>query len=325
MTAGRVRPTRRGLALAGAVVALALGFLPVTASAAETQLTLTPDVEAWYRPDPTCGLPTGCISATVPPGEASSVPPSPYPASTLHVSVESGSETARSYLSFVLPRVDARLAAASLEVPLDTATQSGSLRSEAAEIVVCAFDGTLEKAEGAYAEPPSVSCDAFAPMEYVAAPAPRLVADLSPLLPGIAVGGGLALVPDASKTAGDDAWHVVFSAHDRADATAPAPAALTITLVPADEQSVDHEPSMTQAPLLAMPPPVMPSIGGSTRLVVAPPELTAPPAATATPSFEPVRTIRMRYAYGAVWLLPLALLVFVPLVVHQLTRDLRTG
>jgi hypothetical protein len=324
----RVWRVWRRASVALGLAATSLAFLPL-AVAADSEVALKPAVEAWYQPDPSCTLPTGCVTGVAPPVSSPTPPPepavSPYPAGSLHVATEAGTERARSYLSFTLPSVEARLTGATLEVPVDASPQSGTVAPEEARIVVCAFGGSLQRTEGSLAAPPTTDCTASAQAKYSATPAPRLVADLAPLLLQVAAGAGLALVPDATAMAPDDTWHVAFSMHDREDAAAPPPATLRLALGGANEEPIDSEPPASPAPVLGAPvttpplevaqaEPLPPAAAGAPApTVVAPPPFVAAPQAS---------TVTVGYAYPTVWLLPLVLLVVIPLVGSTLTMDM---
>lgn len=339
MTRGRhVRPwakavlVRRSVTAALVLGSSSLAFLPLASAAptwptdASSTTTVVPAAEAWYQPDPSCdlGLPTGCLGGLTPPDGVpapTDLPGSPYPEGTLHVSVEGGAETARTYLSYALPAVEAQLVGASLDVPLDTAAGSGSVTPEASRVVVCAFDGALRPAEGSVAAPPAASCAASVVLRYAATPAPRLTADLAPLLEQLAVGHGLALLPDATAPQ-PTAWHVAFSAHTRTDALT-APASLRLTLRPLGEQG-------TAPGFVALPPQAVVGLApglaaeptAALGSAVPPPALPAAGPAARTGAQPELRVVRVGYAYPAVWLLPLVFLIGVPLVARCLTRDL---
>jgi hypothetical protein len=304
----------------------AFAMLPLAhASAAEQQVV--PSVEAWYQPNPSCEAPTGCLGTGAlpaqPPAAPVPVPLSPYPAGTMHVAVDGGKETARSYLQLSLPLLDATLSAASLDVPLDTAQADGKVSPEAAKVQVCTFQGSIQKAEGSIEQPPTASCSESVTLTYDKARS-TLHADLAPLVPELSNGAGLVLLPDADAVQQTDTWHVVFSAHDRADQAKTAPASLRVTLTPTPQPSFEEAPAAPAVPLADTAPP--PALG----TVSVPPVGSAPPPAVGqvapqVPQQQPVplaRAIRVGYAYPAVWLLPLAFLLMVPLVARALTQDL---
>jgi hypothetical protein len=311
----------------------AFGFLPI-AHAEDTQQTVTPTVEAWYQPNPTCQLPTGCLGTDTLPVQPPVAPPAPlpevpltaFPAGSMHVAVDAGQETARTYLSFSLPLFDATLKAASLDIPLDTAQADGSVSPENALIRVCSFQGSITAANGSIANPPTAACSASAKATYVPTGSPKLHVDLTPLLGALSSGAGLVLLPDADAVQPTDAWHVVFSAHDRADAAKTPPATMSVTLSPIEQPSFDDglgETPVVQPPAVANPPALDP---GTTPTV----PLDTPPAPTVNnpgplAPVQPVpqaRTVTVGYAYPTVWLMPLAFLLIVPLVARTLTRDL---
>jgi hypothetical protein len=303
-----------------------LAFVPV-AEAADT--SIVPATEAWYQANPTCAQPSGCLTTgALPVPPPVELPTSPYPAGTMHVGWASSAETARSYLAFPIDTVTGTLTGAELDVPLDTATADGDQQSATAKIQVCLVTGEIVRVEGSISPPPAVSCAAHADVTYVATPTPHLHANLAPLLLGLPTTSGIALLPDATKSGPSDAWRVVFSAHDRADAAKTPPATLKLAL--ADKTVV----STPEQPAVELPGPdpgtgfaAAPSTGG---LVAPGPVLEAP---AVTPPVAPVvnapvaalpaaQTVRFGYAYPGVWLLPLAFLILVPLAASALTKDL---
>lgn len=301
------------------------GFVPL-ALAGTTSQTVAPTAEAWFQGNPTCGTPAGCVSKDLlpvqPPVEPPApVPTSPWPAGTLHVAVAAGIETARSYLSFPLSPGEATVSAATLDVPLDTAPTSGSMSPEAAKVLVCSFFSTLTPSAGSLDTPPDADCSTGAEATYVATPAPHLHADLGSMHAELEDGAGLVLLPDATKAAQTDVWHLVFSAHDRADAARTAPAALALTLTEQDAQEPAVVPPAT-VPEVA--PPLTGPIGVPLPTTDLPqtPDVTGPAPTVPVAPVPQARTITVGYAYPAVWLLPLAFLVLVPLVARTLTKDL---
>ena len=310
----------------------AFGFLPL-AHAADTQQTVTPSVEAWYQPNPTCQLPTGCVGLgslpvqppVQPPVAVPAVPLTPFPAGSMHVAVDGGQETARTYLSFSLPLFDSTLKAASLDVPLDTAQADGSVSPDTATIRVCSFQGSIQAAAGSIDNPPSAACTASAKATYVPTGTPKLHVDLTPLLPALSSGAGLVLLPDADAVQPTDAWNVVFSAHDRTDSAKTPPATMSVTLTPIPEPSFDD--GSVGVPPVAAPPVAQPGLGSVSIPQTPVDQQPAPTVQNPAPQLPvqavpQARTITVGYAYPTVWLLPLAFLLIVPLVARTLTRDL---
>lgn len=295
------------------------GFLPL--AHADSSQSVASGTEAWYQPNPTCQLPTGCEGVGSLPVAPPTQPPAltPFPARSMHVAVSAGQETARTYLSFNLPLFDGTLTGASLDVPLDTTQQDGSLNPEQSKIVVCTFQGLLTSADASVGTPPTAQCDQHAAAKYVATPTPHLHADLSTLVSNLANGAGVVLLPDAASTTQTDAWHVVFSAHDRSDAAKTPPATMNVTLaplpVPPVAPQVNAPAPQVQTPVLAPAP--LPPVPAQ---AVQPPTVPNQPAPVA--AVPQARTITVGYAYPVVWLLPLAFLLIVPIVARSLTRDL---
>jgi hypothetical protein len=298
------------------------GFLPLAHAGTETS-TVNPGVEAWYQPNPTCTSPLGCIGlGTLPAGPPAPIPLTAYPAGSMHVAVDGGQETARTYLSFSLPLFDVTLTGASLDIPLDLAQADGSVTPDVAQIQVCSFQGGLTAANGSIDTPPTASCAASAKASYVPTSTPHLHADLTPLLGALSSGAGLVLLPDAASVAPTDTWHVVFSAHDRADAAKTPPAAMTVTLTPVETPDLD-EPTVTPPVSTGVAPPplgsvsVPPPVGAPQQ-----PTVNNPAPQVPVQALPQARTITVGYAYPIVWLLPLAFLLAVPVVARSLTRDL---
>jgi hypothetical protein len=312
--------------LGASVVAASVGlaFMPV-ARAAET--SQAPTEEGWYQPNPTCAQASGCVTTeTLPVAPPAEPPTSPYPAGTMHVGWASQAETARAYLAFPLDSVTGTLTGAELDVPLDTAPANGDQQSPTAKIQACLVTGEIAGADGSIAPPPGIACGTHADVTYVATPTPHLHADLAPLLLGLPTTSGIVLLPDATKAQPTDAWRVVFSAHDRADAARTPPATLTLTLA---EEPVVSTPEQPAVELPGVPTDTgfapAPDTGFAPAPAVDPPAVSAPvtPQVSAPTAAVPTaHTVTFGYAYPAVWLLPLAALVLVPLATRALTRDL---
>lgn len=300
---------------------VAVGFVPM--ASADDTTTLVPSSAAWYQPNPTCSAPSGCLTTgSLPAPPPVDVPLSPYPAGTIHVAVDAGQETARAYLGFPVSSITGTVTGGTLDVPLDVAQASGSAQPETAQVQACLVSGTITSTEGSIAQPPAVNCDKDAVLSYVATPAPHLHADLGPLLDGLLTTSGIALLPDATKVAPTDAWHVVFSAASRADdaKTDPPVMKLSVTAEDVVEPPVDVP---SEAPVAVTPDLNVgtPSIPDTTVPPVTDPQVQAPVSQPAAPVTQP-QLVTVGYAYPAVWLLPLAFLVLVPLAASALTKDL---
>lgn len=308
-----------------------VALVPV-ASAADT-VKVTPTLEGWYQPNPSCAQQTGCVTTdslpVTPPVPLPDVPASPYPAGTMHVAWASQSETARAYLAFPFEGLTGTLTGAELDVPLDTAPADGDAQSATAKVQVCLVTGTIIATEGSLSAPPSIDCSTHADATYVATPTPHLHADLAPLLVGLPTTSGIVLLPDAEKNIQSDAWHVVFSSHARTDDAKTDPATLSLTVTAQDVVSTPEAPAVElpgpAAPIdsgfapgpgtgFAPPPAVeVPSVSGPAAPVVQPAQPQVVPTA---------QTVTVGYAYPVVWLLPLVFLVLVPLATRSLTKEL---
>jgi hypothetical protein len=316
--------------LAAAITALLVLGVTALASASQPSSTVEPTLEAWYQPDPTCASPIGCVTQAVPVTAPVEIPASsPYPAGTLHVGWASSAETARSYLTFPVAAFGP-VESAVLTVPLDVDPNSGDVQSSTAQVRACLATGDLMDVEGSISAPPSVDCTFNVVLTYAAAPAPHLIGDLEPLLTGLSTSPGIALLPVASESP-STAWHITFSAHDRADDAKTPPASLrltgqaepTTTVAPVAGLGAPTSPAPPDAPLA---PIEEPSAFEPTADIVEPrttltsPPIAVPRAATAAPAALVTQTFG--YAYPGLWLLPLALLVAVPVVARALTKNL---
>jgi hypothetical protein len=315
---------------AAAVVAgsAAVGFVPVAAAATST--TMTPSTEAWYQPNPTCAAPPGCVTTgSLPAAPPTTVPTSPYPAGTLHVGFGAGQETARSYLALPFSALSGTVQSASLDIPLDTSAGDGSSSPETAHVQACLFSGALAPADGSVDAPPTASCAQSAALSYLATPAPHLHADLGPLSSELLSATGLALLPDATKSAATDSWRVVFSAHTLTDSARTAPASVTVAVdEPTAGGGIPVDVPTQPATGIAVQP--APNTGFASQPMVPAAPLDSGGVPTVAGTTAPVagvpvaapRTITVGYAYPVVWLLPLLLLVVVPLIARLLTSDL---
>jgi hypothetical protein len=308
----------------------AIGFAPI--ASAGSDLTLTPTTEAWYQLNPTCLTPAGCVSPdNLPVAPPAPVPPlpvsSPYPAGSLHVSVAAGKESARSYLAFPFGQFDGRtVSAGTLTVPLDVAPADGNATPDVSKVIVCLTTSSkITATEGTIATPPTADCASSVPASYVATPQPHLQANLTALAADVPGATGLVLLPDDSKAAQTDAWHVVFSAHTRTDAAKTAPASVTLTVedaattVPVDQPPVDVPGVPVVPPVTGFVPPPAVQVPPTTTEI--PPTVSNPPPVAVAPVTAP-RLVTVGYAYPVVWLLPLAFMVLIPATARALTKDL---
>lgn len=312
---------KRAVRLAAALL-LAGGWATLAPSAGEaaTGATLTPTAEAWYQPNPSCGSPAGCLTTeSVPVAPPTAVPTSPFPAGTMHVGVAGGQETARSYVGLDVSVVAGALATGTLMVPLDVAPADGSSSPETAKVQVCLTADPVRPAEGSVDPPPTPDCDAAAVAKYVAAPQPHLEADLAPLLSGLPDALGLVLLPDAKTLAPTDAWRIVFSAHDRTDAAKTPPVTVALTSVEPIAVPAQVPAAVPPAALQAAVRPVGPVTPAVEPVPAPAPVVVAPQPVALAPATVTTRTVG--YPYPAVWLLPLALLVVVPMSIRCLTQD----
>ncbi|MCW2543822.1 MAG: hypothetical protein JWM40_1374 [Frankiales bacterium] len=305
---------------------IGVAFIPVAQAASK----LTPTTEGWYQANPTCDLPTGCLSVDTlpvplpvePPAVPVSAPLSPYPAGSMHVGWAAGKETARSYLAFPFESLTGTLTGALLDIPLDTNPVDGDTQSTTAKAQVCLATGPVVKVEASLNSPPAISCEQHAALTYVATPTPHMHADLAPLLLGLPTTSGIVLLPDATKNAESDAWRFVFSAHDRADTAKTPPATLTLAV---DGEVISPPAEFPEADVPVVPDPVA-VVDPGTGFVSSPSVPTIPdpvaPQVSQPQALPTAQTVTFGYAYPIVWLLPLVLLIMVPMATKALTKDL---
>ena len=329
---GRTFQLRRALT---ALLVGAVALLPaaVPAAAQDETVTVQPSDDGWYRPNPGCGTPAGCLDTRVPGVPTPNT--SPYPEGTLHVGVTQGLESARSYLAFRL--TDTRIpSSGTLRIPVD-GPESGTVLPETSEITVCPFYGSISDEPGAMTAHPTPACEINVTASYDEA-AGVLVVDLEPLLTAVAFGAGLALLPNASAAEAADSWHVAFSSVDRRESTAPetepapAPADMILTYATSvgPDDTVTPEPSPARvppstpprgatSPIAPVAPPAVPTEGPEPDPQVAPPTDGPPIAAPPVPASRVVTT---PYAYPVAVRLPFALLVLGLLLGRSLTGEL---
>lgn len=169
--------------------------------------------KAWFAAAPPCAA-----------ADCSALPPtSPYPEDTLHVAINGGQETARTYLAFdfKLPD-DTEPVGGTLELPIDADPAHGSLLPENAAVVACVTTREFKDERGSLAAPPEADCDVRRAALYDEKKAvftvdlDRFVEDwAAEALTGGTYKVALALVPSPSAVKGGDTWHVVFPAADR--------------------------------------------------------------------------------------------------------------
>lgn len=296
------------------VVGIALASWPGAASADTS--TARPSTEAWYRK---CPLPAGCETVPLTPE---------YPAGTLHVGVSSGSETDRTYVEFDLSDIpsDASLEGGTLVVPL-AGSADGTSAPESAELQACLVTVAVEEANGSYASPPETDCS-VSTLARVADNTVRL--DLGPLARRWTAGSraALALVPSPRSIDNGASWHLAISSAKRGSGT-PMSASVAYE-VPAAAPAPDPDvrpaagPSLLTAdgattdatlPLAADPPAGLPEADA--------PEVALPPR-TGGSGASPIPSVATTtgFAYPAVWLLPLALLIVGGLLGRSLTRPI---
>lgn len=343
MTAPRRRALRRRLPAAAGVIAFAVLLLsPVTvANAQATTLTVSPSAEAWYQPPPglpaetsPCDLPTGCGP------QAPVAVPSQYLAGTLHVGVRGGVEESRTYLTLDLAAraADQSLTGGTLTLPLAIGSGSGTLAPDTATLRACLVtDFVIDGIDGRPTGAPATDCATSSIATYVASagdvPA-RFRVDLAPFAARWSALGSasLALVP-GDGSAPSDVWHVAFSRRDRADVGAeeritaqlqlarrgdPEPALRATNPIPNTITNTNTAPTVV-VPIDASASFAVPPLPAPDLLALPSPEPAAMTHATA-----PIAAVVAggRYAYPAVFLLPLLVGVAIAWTGRAFTRDL---
>lgn len=300
---------------------------PVTA-AGTGSTTVPVKADAWYRTEPTCALPTGCVLAD-------QSAPSPYAAQTLHVAVNLGAEDARSYLALDLTALPegTKPAGGQLRLPVASGAQDGTVSPETAKIKACLLLDDVKDVDGTYETPPEPDCtSASMPAVFVPASGTTPAAftiDLAPfakIWQTSVAPGALALLP-GDDLAATDTWHVAFSRKGRTgDGVSQVTAAMSFL---GTAVSDDVEVPEVQAPIdggTAVVPdltpvdvpttPVPPSVALPTT-----PTTTAPPAAQ--PASVPVaQVLTGGFAYPGVFLAPIGLVALLAWLGRALTRDL---
>ena len=325
-------------ALAAALV-LAGASTPATTAAAQPGPVVAPTaVEAWYN-----------IAPLAAPG----LPPlNPYPPSTLHVGVTGGSEDSRTYLTLDLSRVPAgsTITGGVLILPVDP--DGGTRNLEDVGMEVCLAPDPGVDAEGSLEPPPPVDCSVRSPAVLdEGADRPRFRVDLAPFAARLADGGLALLASDATQADGAS-WHVALYRRDN-EAAEAVPITATLELgAPGDDAQGGAEGAPAPTDLgdegTSDATGVRPPAQGSSQPQAGPladfglpgdlaaPSATdidppatdtgqAPPLAGGAASAQPVAIGGPLegggFRYGVVFVLPLALLVFVWYFGSALTAD----
>lgn len=307
---------RRLAALAVAIIATPVG----TVDAAESTAPVL--TEAWFQ---ACPVAAGC--AALPPA-------STHPAETLHVGVSSGRETDRTYVELDLSRVPsgAALTGGSLVVPVADAA-SGTSDAEGAELMACLAPQKFEPERGSFAPAPPADCSVSTVARFAAG------AFRVPL--GAFTGrwrdlgfAALALLPSPAAVKSDHSWHIAISSQGRGQGE-PMRASLSHgTSEPAAFRGPGTEDRPAAGPSLladdapgVATEPTLPLAGEPASGLPEPaaPEIALPPVrGGGFPAQAPAR-VPVGFAYPAVWLLPLALLVAGAILGRSLTRPVAIG
>ena len=318
---------------AGVVVAPAAAAL----AAGSGTTVVRPSAEAWYRATPSCALPTGCADA----GQA----PSPYAADTLHVGVAAGVEEARTYLQLDLSALPAgtKPTGGTLLLPIATGSSDGTRAADTARLQACAVKEPVQDADGSFATPPAVDCEAAsAPATFVAAAGDEPAAftvDLSTLTSAweSSVPGAIVLLP-AADTAPPASWHVAFSDRTRTgEGVVPISAAIAYASASLDTTGTEvvvAPPPFAPAPTFDAPAPAFdsgtsfaaPPLTADVPLAPAPAPQAPPAPMTTSPQQSSVVPVALSvpgaFRYPGVFLLPIVLAVAIAWLGRALTRDL---
>lgn len=323
-----------------AVMAVALLALPmagtgaVMAAEGGTAVAKT-QVEAWYTTiaNDTCEPPANLDCSALPAAEV-------YPKDTLHVGVSSGKRSAVTV--FELDMFDAgippgmEIVGGKLSLPVDTAPGDGSLRHDAAKLLVCHVSGFVFGTAGALDKPPKADCDAAsAPATYQAEPKPVFTADLTPFAAQWAKGDSpvIALIPAPDAESGGDTWHVTFWGKEN-ESEGAVPISAELRYQPEVKDALPPPPPPLDTGEIAAPPPIdeLPEPPPAEPLDAAAPEVGEAPAEAkpvaekeleAPPQALPEQTWRtVGYPYPIAWTMPLLLLIGLTATGRALTKKL---
>lgn len=105
------------------------------------------------------------------------------------------------------------IAGGKLTLPVDAAPSDGSLRHDAASLIVCHVPDSVSATAGSLAKPPKTDCKAASsPATYQAEPEPAFVVDLTAFAMTWAKGESpvLAVLPAPKAESEAETWHVTF-------------------------------------------------------------------------------------------------------------------
>ena len=289
-------------------------LLSVGAPAGADESAATAAAEAWYR---RCPLPTGCEALPLTPQ---------YPEETLHVGLSSGRETDRTYVQFDLSDLPsgATLEDGTLAVPV-SGPEDGTEAPESAEMQACLAAAPIDEARGSYAAPPEADCNISSAARFSDG---SFRIDLAPFVQSWQNQSrvALAIVPSGAAESGAS-WHIAMSSARRSGgspmratfgyevpASLPSrglserPAAGPSLLIEDGDDSTDVTLPLAAAPTPGLPEPAAAPVPASESA-----GSQQPPAPASTTT---------GFAYPAVWLLPLTLLVVGGLLGRSLTRPI---
>lgn len=250
-TTGRTQARLAGLARATLAAALAVGMWAGTpeARAESGEEELRTSAEAWYTTTPVPVPSPGneaCVLAGVCVEDGTVPSPSPYPEHTLHVSIDAGHETARTYVAFDLSSLpeDAVPTGGTVQFPVAEA-EAGSVAAEEAQLVACLVRTRIEPVAGAVEEPPATECETAAPLT-VSAEGEALVATADLGAFAEAWEGNttvaLAVLPAPAAAEEHASWHIAFHGRERqAEGASPITAVLEYEVPDEEEDEEEAE------------------------------------------------------------------------------------
>jgi len=271
--------------------------------------------EGWYLsvslPVDLCTTPVGCPQVPV-------TLPSIYAPDTLHVGVVLGTEVARSYVQpdlHALP-YGAHILKANMTLPVDLAAADATLLPQSAHVVACLATDPFE--DGAAGAPlkslPKVDCRTSSTLTYDAKHGVFTV-DITKFLDAWGNGAanyGIALIPDAAKTAVTDLWHVTMNGHRHAVAHIKTSITYTPTVSTVPDVGATETPAPGTSEVAPAPPVTFPDEGAAP--VVPPAPVIAPTTA------QPVALVT-HFKYPMAFLFPIALLAVGVFLTRLFTRD----
>jgi hypothetical protein len=335
--------------LAGVVTAVATGWLVASAiapaAAAASQRATDPNTatvgtatEAWYNVTQACDSGGAC-------GPLALASADPYPAGTLHVGIQGGQESSRSYLRLDLSSLPPGTAVSGGTLTASIGGSSdGTQSAGTASIEACLVPQAFHASAGGFA-PPTVDCSIKTSAVQTRSTPHQLTVDLAVFASAWSSHPeyGLALLPaDDARTKGSS-WHVALEGRgDTETGAQPISAAVSYQPAPlaAAGTSPAAGPTATDQPGAAGGESQSSLGDQAAALPTGPDGLVTPvPAATATQATSRAQprnggtTRRLTSpssfiganggTYAAVWLVPLVLVLLSAFFAFALTHQIR--